>query len=127
MDSGRLLFSRFGLLVLFFALSSAGKLVPPRFKENNPKYLEIPVGQRCKLRCPALGKPPAPSRLVQVRQRILGGPLQRYLWRRIPHQQGSSAHRQLHGGGRRGIPLHAHQLPGHRLGQLHRQDSRALP
>ncbi|GIY84053.1 fibroblast growth factor receptor 2 [Caerostris darwini] len=57
MDSGRLLLSHFGLFVLLFALSSAGKLAPPRFKEINPKYLEIPVGQRCKLRCPALGNP----------------------------------------------------------------------
>ncbi|GFX98825.1 fibroblast growth factor receptor [Trichonephila clavipes] len=36
----------------FFLLSAA-----PKFKEVNPKYLEIPLGQKCKLRCPVSGNP----------------------------------------------------------------------
>ncbi|XP_055948043.1 fibroblast growth factor receptor 2-like isoform X1 [Argiope bruennichi] len=57
MDRRRWTFPACGILYLFFALCSAGKLAAPKFKEVNPKYLEIPLGQKCKLRCPVSGNP----------------------------------------------------------------------
>ncbi|GFQ65872.1 fibroblast growth factor receptor [Trichonephila clavata] len=48
--------SQLCLLVLFTGCL-AGKLAAPKFKEVNPKYLEIPFGQKCKLRCPVSGNP----------------------------------------------------------------------
>lgn len=30
---------------------------PPRLRENTPHYLEVPMGQRVKLRCPIAGFP----------------------------------------------------------------------
>ncbi|GFS78769.1 fibroblast growth factor receptor 2 [Nephila pilipes] len=49
--------SSFICIVVLATGCLAGKLAAPKFKEFNPKYLEIPLGQKCKLRCPSSGNP----------------------------------------------------------------------
>lgn len=45
-------------LIQFFPLISGGVDKAPRLRDSSPTYLEVPIGQKVKLRCPVTGDPP---------------------------------------------------------------------